>query len=1367
MRLASLALALLLASPALAQWSLQSPTPTWLDVRGVAAPAPGHVFLATDDDPFDDGGALWESLDGGTTWSQRDLPGTLGTLLNGLFFYDGQLGWAFGNRQYRTTDGGTTWDLVGLPGTVYDMTFYTPAFGSAVVGGNQPPLVSRDSATTWMPSPDTLVTYAFADAQLGLGATAQRVADNGIYRTTDAGETFALVRPGAASAVAFLSPAVALGIVDDAFVRSTDAGVTWTPGAPALGRTRFEVVTEQVVLAWRRSPSGADGQLLRSADGGQTWTDLGPVFPEGTAALTVVTPEVVVGLDRNGDLYRSADAGATWTRVYASPGPQPSFFSSVRPVFESPTTGYVAYDRGFVVKTTDGGATWTQVSSGYGASLFDVARLDDGSLMAVGERGTVLVQAAGATTWQLRPRPTNRDLVALDVIGPNAVGAVAPDGRVYIGTADGRAWTAAPATPPDLQATALVFTSPLDGWLTGLGFGASALWRTTDGGATWAPATETRGSFVALDFEGTNGWVAGASGRLLRTDDGGTTWVVEMLPDDPNALDVRDLDFATPTVGYAVGARGYAVRSADGGRTWTRLPTPNRTDFFTDLHLLGPDELWISTSQGMAYYSATGGQTWARLDTGSDGFGGFEALVGTADGDATMVGGFGEIWHFDGPPPPPDNRPPEASYDFASTGLTVTLTDTSSDPDGTVVGWAWDFGDSRPDSTSTLQNPTHTFDEAGTYHVRLTVTDDDGATDTALRFIAVQPGPGGTFGDFTEVTPLDSLWVTPQDRDFVVVATAAADVDGDLDLDLAVLGYYVVYNVGVEHQLLLLVNDAPSTPDQWAYTPVRVPLGGMTAGASDLAWGDADGDGDEDLLVGSDGQTTLYRNDAGTLVPTDTVLPGYAEDNDQADFDLQSITWADVDNDGDLDLLMPSVRDAATFQYRTALLRNDGPTGTGGVAFTEVPSPFAPTRHAQSDWADYDGDGDLDLLLVHLAPLTPDGFIRRYRNDGGRTFVGEDVLGGLTVEHGEAQWGDVDADGDLDLLVAGNVGETNGTFTLRAFRVYRNDDDTFTRTDVLPCIACEGWFDLSAATWADYDSDGDVDLLVAGTHNPGTGQIEGRAMVFLNNGQGTFSPVGDALPAPRSSGYAGGAFTWLDVDADGDLDYFIAGTYFVPGGNGRVEAQMHLYRHDGTRSNAAPSAPSGLLAMAGAAPGEVTFAWTPATDDTTPASALTYDLDLRRDGVPVVTPRHRPAPGPIRDGTGWALAGLADGTYTWTVRAVDSAYNGGPRATGTVTVGTVAAGEGPTLPTTYALGTPHPNPSRTSAALRLDLPHATGVTVEVYDLLGRRVARLLDGFQPAGTHDLVWAHRGAAEGVYMVRAQSAAWSAVQRLTVVR
>jgi PKD repeat protein len=654
-------------------------------------------------------------------------------------------------------------------------------------------------------------------------------------------------------------------------------------------------------------------------------------------------------------------------------------------------------------------------------------------------------------------------------------------------------------------------------------------------------------------------------------------------------------------------------------------------------------------------YSATGGQNWAVMDAGDTGLGAYGCLAASAEGDAWIGGWNGAIRHFAGPPGPPVNQPPQASFDYLTTGLSVALTDTSTDNDGTITSWLWDFGDG---ATSSEQNPVHAFATANTYPIRLTVTDDDGDTDSTLRFIVVQPGPGGIFGDFVEVTPSDPLFVTPQDEDFWVTSAAAADYDGDGDLDIIVLGYYVVYNVSVVHQLVLLRNDGPLSATQWNFTYVNVPLGSLRAGASDLAWGDVDGDGDADLVAGSNGQTVLYRNDAGTLVPTDTVLPGYAEDNDQADFDLNSISFADYDNDGDLDLLLPSIWDDTTFASHTALMRNDGANGNGGWVFTEIDAGLGESDHVQTSWADFDGDQDLDLLIVHLAPLTGNGFIRRFRNDGGGVFVGEDILGTLSVEHGEAQWGDYDGDGDLDILVAGNVHETDGSYDT-VLRLYRNDADTFIPVDIISCVFCEGWFDLSAATWADYDSDGDIDILLAGTYNSGS-QIEGRAKVYDNVG-GSFVDSGNQLPAPRAAGNSGGSFSWFDIDGEGDLDYFIAGSYFVPGGNGLVETQMHLYINSAPGQNLPPSAASALGSQVNG-DGSVSLFWSAASDDLTPTEALTYDLRLYRNGLPMSTARRIPEPGNLRGANGWTFAGLPDGAYLWTVEAIDSAYNGGPPA---------------------------------------------------------------------------------------------------------
>lgn len=89
------------------------------------------------------------------------------------------------------------------------------------------------------------------------------------------------------------------------------------------------------------------------------------------------------------------------------------------------------------------------------------------------------------------------------------------------------------------------------------------------------------------------------------------------------------------------------------------------------------------------------------------------------------------------------NTAPTAAFSNSSSGLTVNFTDGSSDNDGSIVARNWDFGDG---TSSTVANPSKTYAGPGTYLVKLTVTDDDGATGTVSKSIAVSDGSGGECG---------------------------------------------------------------------------------------------------------------------------------------------------------------------------------------------------------------------------------------------------------------------------------------------------------------------------------------------------------------------------------------------------------------------------------------------------------------------------------------------------------------------------------------------------------------------------------------------------------------------------------------------
>ncbi len=84
---------------------------------------------------------------------------------------------------------------------------------------------------------------------------------------------------------------------------------------------------------------------------------------------------------------------------------------------------------------------------------------------------------------------------------------------------------------------------------------------------------------------------------------------------------------------------------------------------------------------------------------------------------------------------PPPNQPPVAAFTSAATFLGASFDGTtSSDPDGTVVSWAWDFGDG---ATGTGSTTSHTYAAAGTYPVKLTVTDDKGAQTSVTNSVTV------------------------------------------------------------------------------------------------------------------------------------------------------------------------------------------------------------------------------------------------------------------------------------------------------------------------------------------------------------------------------------------------------------------------------------------------------------------------------------------------------------------------------------------------------------------------------------------------------------------------------------------------------
>ena len=443
-------LMIIISSTAIAQWSMQSPIPTSHSISGIGAPTSSRVFIATDNNSFDNTGSLFESTDGGNNWIPREVPVGSSSPFYGLFFLDSQNGWLYGNENYKTTDGGTNWTQLPFLGSTYFMKFYSSNFGLAT--GNFGQYISRDGGLSWDPSPNDMFSFDFIDDQIGLGVSA-----NGIYKTTDAGLTFTIVKTGFAEAIKYLSSAIVVGVVDSMFVRSTDGGENWITGNSAEGRNNFVKVSDEVVLAYGRAGTfpDYDDRIFRSTDGGQTWNDLGEIMNvsaySGSLAFAVTSSLNIAATDGAGNMFHSNDAGLNWVQVFTAPGGVlPSYLSSAIPFFADAQTGYFGYGPGFIIKTTDAGASWFQVSSGSGNSINDMDRFANGDIIAVGENGTILRKANGSSRWSIQTSVTQTNFKAIQIIGTSDAVAVDDAGKIFTSTDGGINWTGASSSPQDL-----------------------------------------------------------------------------------------------------------------------------------------------------------------------------------------------------------------------------------------------------------------------------------------------------------------------------------------------------------------------------------------------------------------------------------------------------------------------------------------------------------------------------------------------------------------------------------------------------------------------------------------------------------------------------------------------------------------------------------------------------------------------------------------------------------------------------------------------------------------------------------------------------------------------------------------------------
>lgn len=562
--------------------------------------------------------SLLRSADGGATWSElwREER-ALGMVTGKICALDAQHAWVvprdYEPRLILTHDGGTHWEevavLSGLAQRLDDLCFVDAQHGwlAATVGGGPAVLLTADGGRNWTP--------ALADGLPGAGNAARVLfldAEHGrlAVQTSDSCSVFA----------------------------SADGGLTW----------RLEAT-------------------LTRGDASE-FQDL---FQQGNGAWAVTLrpdmPPVVTVHRRN--------ALGAWQPASSLPsvGCQEIVF---RDELSGVMLGYVPYTSVALWLTTqDGGTSWEQsLFPNPGAYQNDIVLHPSGALTVVGSRGLVMRRSAAETPWEIMR--WSDVLLWLGFPDDENGWAVGGGGQILRTEDRGRSWhleswegrypwsvggAAFPAADLGLAAIydasggqwRLIATDGAGGWTTradldfldpsestvltlafptpNLGFlgeiytgppqpsrAPSQLWRTADGGETWALCLHdsTFGGARCVSFpDPAHGWVLAGEG-VYRTADGGATWESVTVGLPGSVVMPRLLDFLDQQQGWLLRHQCYPepaelLHTADGGDTWElRALLPSPIDRFTALRFVDSYRGWLARKPSPVLRTEDGGWTW-------------------------------------------------------------------------------------------------------------------------------------------------------------------------------------------------------------------------------------------------------------------------------------------------------------------------------------------------------------------------------------------------------------------------------------------------------------------------------------------------------------------------------------------------------------------------------------------------------------------------------------------------------------------------------------------------------------------------------------------------------------------------------------
>jgi hypothetical protein len=604
-------------------------------------------------------------------------------------------------------------------------------------------------------------------------------------------------------------------------------------------------------------------------------------------------------------------------------------------------------------------------------------------------------------------------------------------------------------------------------------------------------------------------------------------------------------------------------------------------------------------------------------------------------------------------------------------------------------------------------------------------------------FLAAAPRPAWSIS-FTDVTNAAGVNYThgynsanPTYAMKFAGGVAAGDFDADGDIDL----YCIRGDIGAN---LLFRNNGDGT-----FTNIAAEKGVSMNGALANAplFGDFNGDRRLDLYVGgvSGQRHTLFRHDTDGIFRDVTVDAGLNWTQL-----VSSAAYADPDEDGDLDLFLTHWglgqgsyghywrnTPAPAFWYSM----QDTSVGFDVIGDDLQVFTFTP------NWSDIDNDGDLDLLLT-----SDEGNSEIWRNDGSATFTNITDRDVITDTNGMgAAVGDYDNDGDMDWFVTSIMDVPPQTYR-NGNRLYRNEGGgVFSDATDIGGVRSGGF--AWGASFQDFDNDGNLDIFHVNGW-PVANYMNDPARLFMSNGDGTFTEMSAAYGLVHTA--MGRGIVCFDYDRDGDIDIFIACN----------SGPSSLFRNEGGNTNNWIT---------------ITLKDNPPNWQATGAR-IYVELPSGTQMREIRAGSNYVSQDPVEAHFGLGNAtSITELTIVWP-DGTTHVYNDYPvnlfvtiEKSG---ITDVSLPETDSLPSGIMLVGAAPNPMRSSTEIRYRVPTAAEVRIRIFDAAGRAVRTLISPRAAAGEAALVW--DGAAEdrrpvpsGVYPYVIESLGKSARGRLTIVR